>query len=49
MVKVATTALTDLDFGLGDLSEHDRAELFDVLKRVRLGAGDVAATELDAR
>jgi DNA-binding MarR family transcriptional regulator len=49
VVEVATTALTDLDFGLGDLSEPDRAELFDVLKRVRLGAGDVAATELDAR
>jgi DNA-binding MarR family transcriptional regulator len=45
----ATTALTDLDFGLGDLSEDDRSELFDVLKRVRLGAGDVAGAEVDAR
>src|SRR5215212_9849522 len=42
VVERATTALTDLDFGLGDLSEADRAELFDVLRRVRLGAGDVA-------
>ena len=42
VVEQATTALTDLDFGLGDLSEAERAELFDVLKRVRLGAGDVA-------
>ena len=40
--------LTGLDFGLGDLSEPDRAELFDVLKRVRIGAGDVAGAEVDA-
>ena len=49
MVEKATTALTDLDFGLGDLPEADRAELFDILKRVRLGAGDVADAEVDAR
>src|SRR6478672_304290 len=49
VVERATAELTGLDFGLGDLSEDDRAELFDVLKRVRLGAGDVAAAELDAR
>lgn len=49
VVEKATTELTGLDFGLGDLSEADRAELFDVLKRVRLGAGDVAAPEVDAR
>src|SRR3954462_13285758 len=42
VVEVATTALTALDFGLTDLPEAERQELFDVLKRVRLGAGDVA-------
>jgi DNA-binding MarR family transcriptional regulator len=41
VVEVATAALTDLDFGLGDLSEADRESLFDVLRQVRLGAGDV--------
>ena len=45
----ATTALTDLDFGLASLSESDRASLFDVLRQVRLGAGDVAGAEVDAR
>jgi DNA-binding MarR family transcriptional regulator len=49
VVERATAELTGLDFGLGDLSEGDRAELFDVLKRVRVGAGDVAGAELDAR
>jgi DNA-binding MarR family transcriptional regulator len=49
VVERATEELTGLDFGLGDLSEGDRAELFDVLKRVRLGAGDVAGAEVDAR
>jgi DNA-binding MarR family transcriptional regulator len=44
VVELATAALTDLDFGLGDLPEAERAELFDLLKRVRLGAGDVADT-----
>jgi DNA-binding MarR family transcriptional regulator len=44
VVERATAELTGLDFGLGDLSEDDRAELFDVLKLVRLGAGDVAGT-----
>ena len=42
--RTATAALTDLDFGLGDLPEAERAELFDILRRVRLGAGDVADT-----
>jgi DNA-binding MarR family transcriptional regulator len=41
VVESATRALTDLDFGLGDLPEAERETLFDVLKRVRLGAGDV--------
>ena len=49
VVETATTALTDLEFGLGDLPEDDRAQLFDILKRVRLGAGDVAGAVLDAR
>jgi DNA-binding MarR family transcriptional regulator len=49
VVERATEELTGLDFGLGDLSEGDRAELFDVLRRVRLGAGDVAGAEVDAR
>jgi DNA-binding MarR family transcriptional regulator len=42
IVDKATAALTDLDFGMADLPEAERAELFDLLKRVRLGAGDVA-------
>jgi DNA-binding MarR family transcriptional regulator len=42
VVEKATAALTDLDFGMADLPDAERAELFDLLKRVRLGAGDVA-------
>ncbi|TQN41748.1 DNA-binding MarR family transcriptional regulator [Blastococcus colisei] len=42
VVTTATAALTDLDFGLADVPEDERAALFDILKRVRLGAGDVA-------
>ncbi|HEY4569042.1 MAG TPA: MarR family transcriptional regulator [Kribbella sp.] len=49
VVETATKALTDLDFGLGDLPDAERTVLFDVLKRVRLGAGDVAGLDLDAR
>jgi DNA-binding MarR family transcriptional regulator len=41
VVAAATAALTALDFGLADLPEDERAELFDILRRVRLGAGDV--------
>ena len=37
------------DYLDGELSEAERADLFDVLKRVRLGAGDVAGADLDAR
>jgi DNA-binding MarR family transcriptional regulator len=44
VVTAATAALTALDFGLGDVPEDERAELFDILKRVRLGAGDVAGS-----
>jgi DNA-binding MarR family transcriptional regulator len=49
VVEQATTALTDLDFGLGDLPEAERAELFDILRRVRIGAGDVAGAVIDER
>jgi DNA-binding MarR family transcriptional regulator len=42
VVEKATAALTALDFGLGDLPEAERSALFDLLRRVRLGAGDVA-------
>jgi DNA-binding MarR family transcriptional regulator len=45
VVDEATAALTDLDFGMADLPEAERAELFELLKRVRLGAGDVADAE----
>jgi DNA-binding MarR family transcriptional regulator len=42
VVEEATRALTDLDFGMADLPEGERETLFELLKRVRLGAGDVA-------
>jgi DNA-binding MarR family transcriptional regulator len=45
VVERATEALTALDFGLGDLPEAEQEALFDLLKRVRLGAGDVAGVE----
>lgn len=41
VVTTATAALTDLDFGLADVPEDERGALFDTLRRVRLGAGDV--------
>jgi DNA-binding MarR family transcriptional regulator len=41
VVEEATAALTELDFGMADLPEAERETLFEVLKRVRLGAGDV--------
>jgi len=41
VVERATAALTALEFGLGDLPEEERAVLFDILRKVRLGAGDV--------
>ena len=40
--RAGDAALTDLDFGLADLREGELETLFDVLRRVRLGAGDVA-------
>jgi DNA-binding MarR family transcriptional regulator len=45
VVEVATEALTALDFGLGDLPEAEQETLFALLRRVRLGAGDVAAVD----
>jgi DNA-binding MarR family transcriptional regulator len=45
VVEVATRELTKLDFGLGDLPEGELDTLFDILRRVRLGAGDVAETK----
>lgn len=42
VVELATAALTATDFGLRDLTEADREELFTSLRKVRLGAGDVA-------
>jgi DNA-binding MarR family transcriptional regulator len=45
IVEVATEKLTALDFGLADLPVAERDELFELLKRVRLGAGDVAGVE----
>ncbi|MGY2128888.1 MarR family winged helix-turn-helix transcriptional regulator [Blastococcus sp. SYSU DS0617] len=48
VVEVGTRALTDLDFGLGDLRDGELDTLFDVLRRVRLGAGDVAGGDAGA-
>ncbi|NEK57431.1 MarR family transcriptional regulator [Geodermatophilus sabuli] len=45
VVESATAALTVLDFGLGDIPPDELETLFAVLKRVRLGAGDVAEAE----
>ncbi|MEU2349208.1 MarR family transcriptional regulator [Modestobacter sp. NPDC049651] len=48
VVEQATAALTALEFGLGDLPDAELGTLFELLKRVRLGAGDVAGSELAA-
>jgi DNA-binding MarR family transcriptional regulator len=48
VVEVATEQLTALGFGLGDLPEAEQDELFELLRRVRLGAGDVAGVESGA-
>ncbi len=45
VVEQATAALTDLDFGLEDLPDAELDTLFAILRRVRLGAGDVAEVE----
>ena len=41
-VPPATEALTSQDFGLADLPDAELDTLFTILKKVRLGAGDVA-------
>jgi DNA-binding MarR family transcriptional regulator len=43
VVEAATGALTALDFGLADLPEEELDLVFDLLRKVRLGAGDVTA------
>ncbi|WP_369139817.1 MarR family winged helix-turn-helix transcriptional regulator [Modestobacter versicolor] len=43
VVPLATEALTGQDFGLADLPEDELDMLFTILRKVRLGAGDVAA------
>jgi DNA-binding MarR family transcriptional regulator len=43
VVETATEALTALDFGLADLREEELDLVFQLLRKVRLGAGDVAA------
>src|SRR6195952_737169 len=45
VVESATEALTALEFGLADLPDAERDTVFDVLRRVRLGAGDVAGVD----
>jgi DNA-binding MarR family transcriptional regulator len=45
VVESATEALTALEFGLAELAEAERDTVFDVLRRVRLGAGDVAGVD----
>jgi DNA-binding MarR family transcriptional regulator len=42
VVEQATRALTGVEFGMADLPEAERETLYELLKRVRLGAGDVA-------
>jgi DNA-binding MarR family transcriptional regulator len=49
VVETATAALTALDFGLGDLPDAELDTLFEILRRVRLGAGDVADVGVDRR
>jgi DNA-binding MarR family transcriptional regulator len=43
VVEQATAALTGMDFGLRDVTDDELTTLYDILRRVRLGAGDVAA------
>jgi DNA-binding MarR family transcriptional regulator len=42
VVEAATPELTELDFGLADLPEAELDTVFELLRKVRLGAGDVA-------
>jgi DNA-binding MarR family transcriptional regulator len=48
VVTTATRELTAIGFGLADLPEDRQDELFGLLRRVRLGAGDVADAPIDA-
>jgi len=43
VVPLATEALTGQDFGLADVADDELDTLFAILRKVRLGAGDVAA------
>jgi DNA-binding MarR family transcriptional regulator len=45
VVAEGTAALTAIGFGLDDLPEAEHEALFATLRRVRLGAGDVAAAD----
>jgi DNA-binding MarR family transcriptional regulator len=42
VVASATESLTSQDFGLADLPEAELDTIFELLRKVRLGAGDVA-------
>lgn len=46
VVEVATKALTGLEFGLGDVPDAELDALYEILRRVRLGAGDVADVDV---
>ena len=48
VVDQATAALTGMDFGLPDVPPDELATLYDILRRVRLGAGDVAVVDASA-
>ncbi len=49
VVERATAALTGQDFGLADLPEEDLDAVYEILRKVRLGAGDVAGQPADTR
>ena len=49
VVDAATQALTALDFGLVDLDDTELGTLYELLRRVRIGAGDVAELEASDR
>ncbi|HEV2088400.1 MAG TPA: MarR family transcriptional regulator [Cryptosporangiaceae bacterium] len=46
-VEAATETLMAVDFGLDALDESDRADMFAMLRRVRLAAGDFTASPAD--
>ena len=45
VVEAATRDLTAIDFGLDELDESSRAEMFEGLREIRLAAGDFADSE----